>query len=256
MLGFVLLALAASLRAVSGASLPIEIRDEDIVNGVDTDIQTVPYQVLVRFNGQNGCGGTILSNVTILTAAHCFKYTRYLSEVTVVVGSSDPKAGTVYKLAGAKIHPNYQRTGIPLDYDAAILKLAKPLTFGSSVRPIGSLANSEVKPGTVALVSGYGRLSSNGPSASTLQSVQVPTISLASCKQAYGSPRVTERMLCAGYPEGKKDACQGDSGGPLVVDNTIIGIVSWGVGCAGVKQPGVYTNVSHPEILSFIKQNI
>ena len=80
-----------------------------------------------------------------------------------------------------------------------------------------------------------------------LREVQVPIVSNETCKDSYGDI-ITSNMLCAGYPEGGKDACLGDSGGPLMVpaaDNSwlLTAVVSFGVGCAQPDSYGVYTRV-------------
>lgn len=73
----------------------------------------------------------------------------------------------------------------------------------------------------------------------------MPIVNQESCSRAYASFNgITDRMICAGYTEGGKDACQGDSGGPLVANGTLVGIVSWGYGCANANYPGVYSRVA------------
>jgi len=78
--------------------------------------------------------------------------------------------------------------------------------------------------------------------------VEVPTISDKQCEDLYYTAGydTDPSMICAGnVAEGGVDACQGDSGGPLVANDQLIGIVSWGVGCARPKLPGVYTEVAY-----------
>ena len=88
----------------------------------------------------------------------------------------------------------------------------------------------------------------------TCQYVQVPAVTNTACNKAYGGG-ITESMICAGYPEGGKDACQGDSGGPFVCNKDgkaiIAGVVSWGNGCALQGYPGVYSRTTH--VLNWIK---
>lgn len=102
-----------------------------------------------------------------------------------------------------------------------------------------------------------GTLSSGGSSLPTqLQKVDVPIVSRTTCKSNYNDSEVTNNMICAGLTQGGKDSCQGDSGGPIVDTSTrvLIGLVSWGEGCAAAGKPGVYTRVS--TLLSFINANL
>lgn len=72
---------------------------------------------------------------------------------------------------------------------------------------------------------------------------KVPIINNWNCQQFYPD-QITSRMLCAGFKAGGTDSCQGDSGGPLVAGGRLVGIVSWGRGCALKDYPGVYTSVA------------
>ncbi|VEN45707.1 unnamed protein product, partial [Callosobruchus maculatus] len=97
---------------------------------------------------------------------------------------------------------------------------------------------------TVVGTDGWGVTIEAGRPSSRLRYVEVPILDQSICMKSYGRSKITERMLCAGYLEGGKDACQGDSGGPLVVAGVQVGIVSWGYGCARLGYPGIYTNIS------------
>jgi trypsin len=118
-------------------------------------------------------------------------------------------------------------------------------TFGVGIQPIG-LTTDEPPAGSSSVVSGWGTLSSGSSSLPTqLQAVTVNIVSSAECSSAYASyGGITDRMICAAVTGGGKDACQGDSGGPLVVEKLLVGLVSWGVGCAEPNYPGVYSNVA------------
>lgn len=77
-----------------------------------------------------------------------------------------------------------------------------------------------------------------------MQAVAVPLVSTERCTLVYGKGTITDRMICAGAEAGGKDSCQGDSGGPMTANGKLIGIVSWGRGCAQPKLPGVYAKVA------------
>lgn len=86
-----------------------------------------------------------------------------------------------------------------------------------------------------------------------MQSVEIPIVDRNECNEDYEGD-ITPDMICAGVPEGGKDSCQGDSGGPVVLNGNLVGIVSWGDGCARAGYPGVYTNVAY--FLDWINQTV
>merc|ERR1712018_1073747 len=116
--------------------------------------------------------------------------------------------------------------------------LEEAADFSSSVIDSISLPydGEEYSSGTMCTVSGWGTTSSGGSLASTLMKVSVPVVSDDDCRDAYGQSDITDSMICAGLEEGGKDSCQGDSGGPFICgekgSEELIGVVSWGIGCA------------------------
>jgi len=124
-------------------------------------------------------------------------------------------------------------------------QVSVPFTYGPGVQPI-SLTTSEPAAGSLAVVSGWGTLHYGDTDLpSQLQAVEVYITSRVECNSAYAVyGGITENMICAGVPGGGKGACQGDSGGPLVVGGRLVGIVSWGAGCADARYPGVYSDVA------------
>ena len=142
-------------------------------------------------------------------------------------------------------HPKYDdRT---MDYDIALLRLDKAVSYSDAMRPICLPSSTENFPsGTQCVVTGWGKIRDSGPVSDKLRVASVPVIDHNKYKQMYGGNRITERMTCAGYERGGIDSCQGDSGGPLACmeNGTLVlaGVVSWGFGCANERRPGVYTN--------------
>ncbi|XP_046978729.1 trypsin-7-like [Vanessa cardui] len=226
-----------------------------IVGGYETTIENFPYQAqLLLEKGEDyyQCGGSIINENTILTAAHCL---TGISKVYVRTGSSEAGSGGSMTVSNNFTqHPKYNaRTS---DYDVGVVRLSTPITIDGDKTKVIQLAKkgSTIAPGTNVLVSGWGTTSENGETSDNLMAVEVPTVSNDQCRKSYST--LTVRMFCAGVPEGGKDSCQGDSGGPAVSKSSGIqlGIVSFGSGCARKGYPGVYTRVSSVGIRDWIKK--
>uniref|UniRef100_A0A3B4UCU2 trypsin n=1 Tax=Seriola dumerili TaxID=41447 RepID=A0A3B4UCU2_SERDU len=224
------------LLTLFGGAAALE-EDDKIVGGYECPKNSVPYQVSL-FTGYNFCGGTLLSDEWVLSAAHC----KPKSNIEVRLGEHNiwEQEGTEQYITSAKFirHPDYNsRTQ---DSDIMLIKLSRPATLNSFVRP-ATLPTKCANDGTMCKISGWGSLrATRYPD--KLQCLDAPLLSDDTCFNAYPF-QITENMICAGYLEGGKDSCQGDSGGPMMCDGVLQGVVSWGHGCALRKKPGVYTKV-------------
>ncbi|EDV54569.1 trypsin [Drosophila erecta] len=235
-----LVALVASCQGNPGLNFPFG----RIVNGESADIENFPYQVSIQtIKGSHFCGGSLIDSDTVLTAAHCMQ-SYAANELQVRVGStSRSSGGEVITVRAFKYHEGYN-SKLKVN-DVAIIKLSSPVRQTSKIRTI-ELADSEAVSGTKAVVSGWGTtcfLFCSSPD--TLLQVEVDLLHYKDCatdKYNYDSESILETMVCATGE--KKDACQGDSGGPLVADSKLVGVVSWGSGCAWTGYPGVYADVA------------
>uniref|UniRef100_A0A1Q3EVA0 trypsin n=1 Tax=Culex tarsalis TaxID=7177 RepID=A0A1Q3EVA0_CULTA len=252
---FVLTA-CALLGLTSGASLkstymPSLTRAGKIVGGFKIDVVDVPYQVSLQRNNRHHCGGSIIDERWVLTAAHCTENTN-ASIYSVRVGSSEhATGGHLVPVKAVHNHPDYDYE--VTEYDFSLLELGEALKYDHAVQPV-DLVREEPADESLSLVSGWGDTKSLEESTDILRAVVVPLVNREECAEAYKNDQpVTESMICAGFAkEGGKDACQGDSGGPLVVDGQLAGVVSWGKGCAKPRYPGVYSNVAY--VRDWIKQ--
>ncbi|XP_053666898.1 trypsin-1-like [Anopheles marshallii] len=224
-----------------------------IVGGFEINIAVTPYQVSLQYYNRHRCGGSVLSNKWVLTAAHCTVGTA-TSSLAVRSGSSrHASGGIVVRVQRVIDHPNY--VDGTFDYDFSLLELRGRLTFSGVVQPVALPEQDEpVKDGTMTTISGWGNTQSAAESNAVLRAANVPTINQSTCNKNYERfGGITSRMLCAGYQQGGKDSCQGDSGGPLVANGKLIGVVSFGYGCARVGYPGVYSRVAI--VRSWIREN-
>ncbi|XP_003227624.1 trypsin I-P38 [Anolis carolinensis] len=229
------------LVAFLGVALafPIDDADDDkIVGGYTCQRGSVPYQVSLN-SGYHFCGGALISNQWVVSAAHCYK-----SRIQVRLGehSLSLNDGSEQYINSAKIirHPSYNSR--LLDNDIMLIKLSTTANLNSRVTSV-SLPSSCVSTGTQCLISGWGNTLSSGTNyPDTLQCLKAPVLSSTQCQNAYPG-QITNNMICIGFLEGGKDACQGDSGGPVVCNGQLQGVVSWGIGCAQRGYPGVYTKV-------------
>lgn len=241
----------AVLSAICGICHCLDHPQGRIVGGEVVSAHFLPYQVSLRRRNSinsayaHSCGGAILDERTIVTAAHCV-YNRLEHNFIVVAGSevrTGMDGGIVSRVE--KLVPHELYNASITDNDIALIFISTPLPLGYRKIATIELADEQPAVGTLGTVSGWGLTRENGFSSAQLQQVQVPLVDSTVCQTAYKWRPITESMLCAAAPGGGKDACDGDSGGPLVVDNKLVGIVSWGEGCARADYPGVYASVPH-----------
>uniref|UniRef100_A0A8C6QH43 Trypsin-like n=2 Tax=Nannospalax galili TaxID=1026970 RepID=A0A8C6QH43_NANGA len=220
--------------------------DDKIIGGYTCQPNSLPYQVSLN-NGIHQCGGTLINNQWVLTAAHCL-----MSGLQVRLGEHniDVLEGGEQFISPAKLIPHPKYNGNTYDNDIMLIKLKSPATLNSRVSTI-SLPKSCPTAGAQCLVSGWGNLGGSYPA--LLQCLNAPVLSDSTCKNSYPG-KITSNMFCLGFLEGGKDSCDGDSGGPVVCNGVVQGIVSWGTGCALRGKPGVYTKVCN--YLSWIQQTI
>ncbi len=223
-----------------------------IIGGSNAVPGEFPHQVSLMFSSdfdsspgldRHFCGGSIVGDEWVLTAAHCVQSMIGDQEFySIGAGSIDLNQLEEYKLDGIWIHPKYD--GASLDYDFAIIRVNRPL-FDKEIQIVSRADNHFIKAGNVATITGWG-VDASGTIQQILQKVNVKIVSRNDCNDADSyDGAVTSRMICLGLEVGGKDSCQGDSGGPALTAvangaKVLFANVSWGFGCAEPEKFGVY----------------
>jgi secreted trypsin-like serine protease len=274
-----LLALLAGSMILAGCGQSMDaITDDDavmessdsIVGGTEARPDYYPWMASVQVGSSTSttrhvCGASFIDAQWLVTAAHCL---GVCDKTTCVPWSTSVlriRAGSHYSNSGGALltvaqlfpHPGFDPGTI--DNDIGLIKLTSPVQPPPGAYPIDLPKYGEMPlSGTMGTVVGWGAMSEEPmilPDA--LLRLEAPIISDSTCQRFYGTsaPVNLSHMFCAGYPEGGKDPCWGDSGGPFFLGDPaweepsdghelLLGIVSWGEGCARSRKPGVYTRVS------------
>lgn len=231
------------------------IRNSDvkITGGTTAPISDFPWQVYV-IAGDFRCGGSIIDNKWILTAAHCTKNSFGnpipAANISVKVGANNPRnasEGQIYNVSEVIVHDSYDTQ--TNEFDIALLKLQQAIDYPNA-SPIKLITSEDVAygatdPGVMSWVTGWGLIRVNpGALPTSLQKVQLPIVTNEQAEAVWHTIPKTDLM--AGFFNGNKDACSGDSGGPLAVpvvdEYKLAGIVSWG--SSNCNTYGGYTRVS------------
>uniref|UniRef100_A0A1B0AYX9 Peptidase S1 domain-containing protein n=1 Tax=Glossina palpalis gambiensis TaxID=67801 RepID=A0A1B0AYX9_9MUSC len=237
-----LLLVAVWVLTATRAKANISKTDGRIIGGTAVNISSFPWQVSLQRSGEHFCGGAVYNENTIITAAHCLQAVK-ISALKVRVGSSYwNSGGTLVAAAALKWHTSYDN--LTQVNDVAIIRLATNLTFSSSVKPI-ELATVAPVDNAAAVVTGWGRTDVGKFSRpSELRAIHVNIVSRVKCSSSrYGHGLYVKPSMICTYASGK-DHCYGDSGSPLVSGGLMVGIVSWGYGCALPDYPGVYADIA------------
>ncbi|XP_071637582.1 chymotrypsin-2-like [Temnothorax longispinosus] len=233
--------------------------DPRIINGEDVKQGEIPYQVSLQMpsNSFHFCGGSIVNLNFVVTAAHCVegKLPRDVKVIAGTVNLNRPGAGATRAVKEIITHKEYNPSNSWVN-DIALIRVFSPFNPSSNVGLVTLPAQNEtVQEGAVARVSGFGRLSPDGPGSKYLQKANIYIAKQDYCKRMYDRMMydIYDTHICAYDPNVNRGSCKGDSGGPLIVNGKLVGLVSWAKACSLTDYPTVYTRV--PSYIDWIKKN-
>ncbi|XP_060649920.1 chymotrypsin-1 [Drosophila nasuta] len=230
-------------RASHQLDIDIVRPESRIVGGSDAPQAFAPYQVsIMNTFGEHVCGGSIIDENWILTAAHCTEWPKqYLK---IVTGSNDyTKPGAEYSVDIVKKHCEHDKPAY--HNDIALLHVATPIVFDERTQPIKMATKDSLNTGDKVTLTGWGSIKAWGRYVTQLQKIELAYLAHSDCESKVKNAKwLGEGHLCTLTKEGE-GSCHGDSGGPLVDENnTLVGVVNWGEACA-LGYPDVFASVQY-----------
>ncbi|KAL7646383.1 UNVERIFIED_CONTAM: hypothetical protein RMT77_003296 [Armadillidium vulgare] len=235
-----------------------------VLGGSDVETNEFPWQAAVYIKGYFTCGGSIINNLYILSAGHCFNGIRdennsvsfNASEILVALGVHERVELSKYKemeeepdireIIEVILHEDF--TSYNYYNDISLLKMKEPLTrYTFKISPICLPPSEPLYEDTSAIVSGWGVEKEKGTLANILRKINIEISENLSCSVAIPNKFKKEIMMCS--LSENQQSCQGDSGGPLMIKNdeeryVQIGIVSFGFDCTTSYSPHLYTRLN------------
>lgn len=216
-----------------------------IINGIQAENNAWPWMVALVSGPDNYsdqfCGGVLIDSQWVLTAAHCVDEPPF--EVLIGINNLNQSSGDRHSVSRVYIHPEYFNSNGLIVPDVALIKLDS-----STTRQSIPLATTAPLEGVMATAIGWGATNPNGGDYPyNLLQAEIPIVSQSECNRVYDNI-LSQYEICAGFARGGTGTCQGDSGGPLMVQNQgkweLVGITSWGRGCAEAEAYDVYVDIA------------
>uniref|UniRef100_T1GBP0 Peptidase S1 domain-containing protein n=1 Tax=Megaselia scalaris TaxID=36166 RepID=T1GBP0_MEGSC len=231
---------------------PPQFTTEKIVGGEIAKQGLAPYQISIQtLSGNHFCGGAIIDEKWIITAAHCLQ-SKKATDFKILTGTQILKDhnGTYYEPEEVIIHCNYNN---PSYYnDIALVRLKEPIKFNERTAKV-DFDYSPLKAGDKLTLTGWGTLSLGGKIPNELQTLEVEYVSFEDCRYLHKNSTWVDYGHTCTFNDFGRGACHGDSGGPLVANNKLVALVNWGRPCAQ-GYPDVHARVSYYH--DFIRKNI
>uniref|UniRef100_A0A3P9NPB6 Peptidase S1 domain-containing protein n=1 Tax=Poecilia reticulata TaxID=8081 RepID=A0A3P9NPB6_POERE len=212
------------------------VHGSHIINGDKAPVNSMQYMVSVQSNGRHACGGFLISEDFVVTAAHCNTKPNL-----VVVGNQNIKSSNVKKIniQYSCVFPTFRKVGLGND-----IMLLKKVSMSNAVKTIQIPNSDRTLTENICMVAGWGKTESNNYG-DDLRVAKVSIINSKVCQREWDNT-LPPNVICAGGYETTKGFCQGDSGGPLVCNGEAVGIVSFNrnSNCTYPNAPNIYTDVS------------
>ncbi|XP_060640901.2 complement factor D [Anolis sagrei] len=219
-----------------------------ILGGRDATPHTMPYMASLQEGGKHICGGFLIAQEWVLSAAHCLEDTNN-GTFQVLLGAHSLTAPEpnkrLYCVRRLVAHPG---SSVETNEDDLLLiQLAEPAVLGPDVKTL-ALQNEdqELPAGTFCLAAGWGYTKNTRQRPDVLQSAELPIMSRSECNERrFHDGEITQNMMCTEIKSVRRDTCKGDSGGPLVCHGVAEGVVTAGSRvCGNWRKPGIYTRIA------------